>query len=67
MSTAAGNTIFIVALVLILAFGATMLWRTFRDTGRRRGSEVDEDFVNRQVHEKEKRPRWHEPPPPSLR
>lgn len=67
MSIAAGNTIFIVALVLILAFGATMLWLTFRNTDRRRGSEVDEDFVNRQVREKRSRARWHEPPPPNLR
>lgn len=49
MST--GTTIFVIALVLILAFGATMIWRTFRDTKRRRGSETDEVAIEREVHQ----------------
>lgn len=47
MST--GTLIFLIALAIILAFGATMIWQTFHDTDRRRGSYNDEDAIEREV------------------
>lgn len=48
---ATGTIIFIVALAVILAFGATMIWQTFHDTDRRRGSVGDEEAIKREVYE----------------
>lgn len=50
MSIATGTAVFLVALAVILAFGATMIWQTFRDTKRRHGSETDAERVKRRVH-----------------